>query len=279
MEFIATLPSWLIGALFCGAVGGIGAVIGGALQKRGHQWGRFVPIVAIVVAVALSSGLVDWIRGATLNEETSARMLVETSPAFYGYLQENFPEDFDVLVGDITAILKQGGTGATVGQRSAEAVAQIRRKYAPMVAQAADADHAAIINSLIEFYSALDAEGTELCNAVAIDGPVALLGRPDTEQFVQMMEPQAVLAMQAAKSGIEAPVQRRATTDEDWVTTLDATAARGASQGELDAITTLDPASPDLCPGLVKLLQTLNGEDTEAVRAVRAQYVADLTAA
>ncbi len=279
MEFIATLPSWLIGALFCGAVGGIGAVIGGALQKRGHQWGRFVPILGIVVAVALSSGLVDWIRGATLNEETSARMLVETSPAFYGYLQENFPEDFDVLVGDITAILKQGGTGATVGQRSAEAVAQIRRKYAPMVAQAADADHAAIINSLIEFYSALDAEGTELCNAVAIDGPVALLGRPDTEQFVQMMEPQAVLAMQAAKSGIEAPVQRRATTDEDWATTLDATAARGASQGELDAITTLDPASPDLCPGLVKLLQTLNGEDTEAVRAVRAQYVADLTAA
>lgn len=139
-----------------------------------------------------------------------------------------------------------------------------------MVRLGSDDDHARIVQSLIEFYSALADGGTELCNSVAINGPTALAGRPDAGTYLAMVEPQAVIALQAAANAIASPVQRRAVTDEDWVEIGDGMAARGATDLQLEAISTLDPDSPELCPALLIMLRTMNELDTEGSKALRA---------
>ncbi len=280
MDFIATLPGWAINGLVIGLFGGIAGAIGGLIIKAGYSWGRYVPIVGIAVAVALSNnvGVVDWIRTQALTPSAVSAMIKADNPGLYSMLETSFPNDYVQLTTRMTELLKGGGTTAQVREGTAEAMAQIRRKYAPMLGLASDADHAKIVNESIAFHQALLDANPSLCNQVAISGPIALMGQGGYDQIKSMIEPQAITIFQAAANATAAPTQRRPSTDDDWAELGDAMLQRGVTDAQFAAMQTLDPASPDLCPGLILMLQTLNAVETEGVKAVRADYVRDSSA-
>lgn len=261
-------------------LGGFAGLIGAMLQKAGFAWGRFVTIIGIVAGLQLSQrGAADWIKMQALSPETASQALIATYPTFFTFVRDVYPNDFQQLTVQVTDIIKSDATNAEVRQMSQNAVASIRRKYAPMVALASDADQAGIIDSLITFYTALNESGYQLCNAVAINGPAALNDSPNLQQFLTMVEPQALMGLRAAANAMASPTQRRAVTDDDWAEVGEAMIARGATEAQLNAFGSLDPNSPDLCPALLIMMKTLNEVQTEGVKAVRAQYVADLSAA
>lgn len=280
MGFISDMPTWVIGAIIGGIAGAIFGLIGWSLTRRGLGWGKYLPIVAIAATISLANnGLADWVKGLAMTQADTGEELIAAYPTFFTFVRDTFPNDFDQLTAELNGLIKSDASNADVEARSSAAVAEIRRRYAPMVGLASDAEHAAIVDSLIEFYSALLVGGTELCNSVAISGPGALSGRPDALDYLAMVEPQAVMSLQAAANAMKSPVQRREVTDEDWAGIIDGMSARGATEAQLNAISSIDPNSPDLCPALLLMLQTINELETEGSKAVRAQYVADLAAA
>lgn len=268
----------MINAIAVGLFGGVAGIIGALITKAGFSWGRFLPIAGIVIALALTNDgrLAYWVRAATLTPESTGAMMKQTNPQLLGFIEANFPDDYAALTSWIADIIKAGGTEAQVGRQSAEATAEIRRKYAPMIARASDRDHAAVIELNIAFYQALLATDPLLCNAVAISGATELLNRPGMDRLKAMIEPQAVAILQAAVNGMGSPVKRRAVTDADWLEVGDAMYARGATDAQINAISALEPSSPDLCPGVIAMLQTLNSVDTVGIKAVRAQYLANI---
>lgn len=281
MDFIATLPGWAISGIALGLFGGVAGLIGALLTRAGMSWGKFVPVVGIVIALALSSNgrLTDWVRSATLTPERAGAMLKQQNPELYGFIETNFPNDYSILTTRIADAVRAGGSNSAIGMQGAEAMTEIRRKYAPMVGLASDAEHAALVDSSIELYEALLATDPMLCNAVAVQGPTVLLQRTGTDHIKAMIQPQAIMVLQAAANAMKTPVQRRAVTDADWEEVGNGMYELGATDAQLNAINSLDTTSPALCPGLLILLRTLNGVDTEGMRTVRAQYLADLAAA
>lgn len=278
-DFISTLPQWAVVAIVCAVLGGIAGGIGGLLEKSGLKWGRFLPIIAIAFSVSFAGEFVSqWLRTATLTPQRTSELIKQTNPGLYGFIETTFPNDYAVLTAQLTDLMKSGASSAQIGPRAAEAMAQIRRKYAPMVGLASDAEHAELVDQSIAFYQALQATDPMLCNAVAAQGPVALLNKPGMDQLKAMVEPQAVLLLQAAARAMTSPTQRPAPSDDDWGRLGEEMAVRGATQAQFDAVFAVDTTTPDLCSGLILLMQTLNAVDTAPIKSVRAQYLVDASA-
>jgi hypothetical protein len=279
MEIIASLPGWAIGALFGAIAGALFGLIGFALTKRGLAWGRFLPVVAIAATVAATNGgLGAWIKQSAITPAYAAEQLVAVNPRLYGFLRDTFPEDFNILTARVAELVKSDASASQLGPMAAEAMATIRRKYAPLIASAPDEDHAEIIRTSAEFYEAMLAHDPAICNEVAMSGPAALINKSDTEGLVQMIEPQAIMLLQAAAHAQTNPLNRRTPTDADWEEVSDGIVAQGATDAELNAISTSDATSPDLCPGLIKMMRALNAVDSDGVKAVRADYIREVSA-
>lgn len=184
MEFLATLPGWAITGIVCGVLGGLAGLLGGVLQKAGFAWGRFVTVIGIVAGLQLSQhGLVDWVRNQGVTPATAARALKAENPQVFGFLETAFPNDFAVLTTTIANEVKGGATTAQIRQTAFDAMASIRRKYAPMVGLASDADQAAIIDESIRFHQAALDKDWQLCNAIAEQGPAVLSNRTGVDDL------------------------------------------------------------------------------------------------
>ena len=279
LDFISTLPNWAVVSVVCAVVGGVAAGIGALLERAGMKLGRFLPIIAVAFSISfIGNYATGWLRKATLTPARTSEMIKKSNPQLYGFIETSFPDDYAVLTARMTELIKSGGTTAEIGPQAAEAMAQIRRKYAPMVGLASDVDQAAVMNASISFYQALLATDPMLCNTVAIQGPTALLNRPGLEALKAMVEPQATSVLQAAANAMKAPTQRRVATDADWEQIGVEMADRGATEAHFDAIAAADPRSADLCPGLILMMQTMNAVDSEAIKTIRAEYLADVLA-
>lgn len=276
MEFLATLPGWAITGIVCGVLGGLAGLLGGVLQKTGFAWGRFVTVIGIVAGLQLSQhGLVDWVRNQGVTPATAATTLKAENPQMFGFLETAFPNDFAMLTTTIANEVKGGASAAQIRQTAFDAMASIRRKYAPMVGLASDADQAAIIDETIRFHQAALDKDWQLCNAIAEQGPAVLNNRTGVDDLIAMVQPQGVLMLQAAANAMTTPTQRRAATDVDWGVVGEEMAARGVTEAQLDAMANLDVSSPELCPAIILLMQTLNSVDSEPIKVVRAGYLVD----
>jgi len=280
MDLISTLPDWAINSLALGLIGGSAGLLGWLLTKAGIAWGKFVPVIVIALGFALvgNGRLTDWVRSSTLTPERAGLMLKQINPELFGVLETNFPSDFKMLSAKVANLVNAGGSNAS-SIDGAAAMAEIRRKYAPMVALADDTWQTALVDSNIDLYEALLAADPMLCTSVAIEGPAILLEQPGTEKLQAMFNPQAVMVLQAAAAAIKSPVQRKTATDADWNALWLSMAERGATEAQLNAINSRDPSSPELCPGMLVLLHTLNDVDTEAIKSVRAQYLESVAGA
>lgn len=281
LDILSSVPGWVISGIFGAVFGGIGAVIGEILQKSGFSWGRFISILGVVVGLQLSQhGLVDWVQAQGITQERVATVLRENK--LFQFIEEEFPSDFKSIVSAIHEQARHGPgkvSAEQIRQSSFDNVVEVRRRNAPMIGLANDDDQRALIEESISLTQAVLEVDWQLCNSFSVNGPVMLLHRPDAARFVNVFENQALSLFRAAANARRSPTKRRATTDADWLTFGDAMIELGATTEHFEALETLDLQSAHLCPAIILMLRALNEFDDEGIKAVRAEYLADLAAA
>ena len=173
----------------------------------------------------------------------------------------------------MSALLKSGAPENDVRMRAASIMAELRRKYAPMVGVANDADQAALLDTQIGIYQALLEVDAKLCSDFAIKGASVFSDRPVEGLVQERLMAQAVALFRAAASGMKAPTQRREAAEGDWTQVTMSMLAQGATTSQLEAVGSMNEGSADLCPGLILMMKAINGTDTEGAKAVRAQLL------
>lgn len=280
MEFIATLPGWAINAMAIGVIGAVAGAIGGVFMHAGHKWGRWLPVVAIALAVTFSReiGLTDWVQRQAITPTSVSTIIKSENPGLYGFLETTFPNDYQQLTAKMADGVKGGASYSAVRSQAATAMTQLRQKYAPMVALASDEDHSEIIELSIAFHRAILTEDPYMCSKVAMSGAMPLIESSGFETAKSMIEPQAIQLFRAAANAMTSPVQRRPATDADWAALGDAMFDRGMTDAQFAAMQSSDINSPDFCPSLLIFMRTLNDVDNEGIKAVRAEFVRDISA-
>jgi len=166
-------------------------------------------------------------------------------------IAEEFPDDYSALIDKVLAVARSGSNQA-VRSTSQVAVAELRRKYAPLLPSAPDSEAAQALSAQLAMLKHLIARQTPAtCNNYLRNGPDAV-NAPDSEFLAHLDKVGATLfhAFGAAKrSGLPATEPG----DEDWSLVADAFTRGGGTPAEMEAIANTNQDFPGLCPAMANL--------------------------
>lgn len=184
-------------------------------------------------------------------------------------IRQEFPSDYDAIVQKITTVARSGGSSEDVSNASRVSVADLRKKYAPLLLSAPERSATEALGAQLDMLNHVMANrSSATCDRYVRDGPSAIEA-PDQAFMINLDRIGATLfhAFGAAKnSGLPAT----AASDEDWSMLASALAKAGATQEEMKAISEANPELAELCPILAKLYAaalSLQGEPGRHVKA------------
>lgn len=271
------LPFWVWSAIAGALGGGLGAALGWLLERAGFRFGRWFSVVGIAAALAFAQsatfrGIVNQVSWTEANTEDA---LVEMAPEVYSYLKVAFPDDFQQLVRESTDAIRNASGRSDVERRSAEIMQAMRKKYAPFIRFAPDAELSQLMTEQMAFYQLVLRDDPAVCAQVAINGPISMVGTGFTQKYATAFLPQVLALFRTARSGIDKPQARREATDADWETISLAISAAGATDSDFQAIAELNAGNENTCPALLLMLRAINETGTDAAGVVRASYLAE----
>lgn len=206
----------------------------------------------------------------------SEAQLMDVAPELFGFLKSNFPQEFAAFVPQAQATV---AGGATLDGVVMELLGGLRQKYGASLGTAPDNLLAALMTTTIDLQKAVfEGEGALACSKFAINGPSVFDGTPAQAKYQDLVMAQSVLLLAAAKAGFDTPVKRDAASQDDWKTITNLTLEAGATQTGFAAISKLDATSPELCPTLRGMLETMNSEASGVGARVRAAYLVSVSA-
>lgn|GEM_PF-2131696 len=278
--YILIAPNWLLGMVFGAMVAGLASVIVAAMARFGFKTVRRAAIMPIIMAATVvgSSHIGGFLQRQLLTPEIAGRLLKDQSPEFIDLLETEFPQDYASMMQQMTELMASGATIDDLVQQSASVTQELRHKYAPMVRLASDADQAALLDTQIRTYQAVLDADPEKCPAFATAGPSALAAWVQKGPIMDSFNDQALSLFRAIAGAKRMPTYRRDSTDDDFRQIIALMLAHGATTAQLGALTSPQPDSPDLCPAMIMMMKTMNEDDSEGVKAVRAQFLADMAA-
>ncbi|KUM23625.1 hypothetical protein AU467_33080 [Mesorhizobium loti] len=182
-------------------------------------------------------------------------------------IAEEFPDDYSALIDKITVAARSGGEQEVRGA-SRVGVAELRRKYAPLLPSTPDSEASQALSAQLAMVNYLMARQTPAtCNNYLRIGPDAV-SAPDNEFLADLDRIGATLfrAFGAAKkSGLPAAVPG----DQDWSLVADAFTKSGGTPAEMDAIANANQDFAGLCPAMAKFYTAALSLPGEAGRHVK----------
>ncbi len=176
-------------------------------------------------------------------------------------IAREFPDDYDAMLHKITAAARTGNR-TEVRNASREAVAGLRRRYAPLLPSAPNSEVSAALSAQLDMLNhVMERETPATCNNYLRNGP-GVLGAPDGDLLADLDKIGATLfrALGAAKrSDLPAAVP----SDQDWSLVADIFTEIGGTSAEMAAIANLDQDFEGLCPAVAKFYEAallLQGE-------------------
>ncbi|TPN76745.1 tetratricopeptide repeat protein [Mesorhizobium sp. CU2] len=166
-------------------------------------------------------------------------------------IAEEFPDDYRAFIDKVMVVARSRSKEA-VRNTSRVTVAELRKKYAPLLPSAPDSEASQALSAQIAMLNHLMARETPAtCNNYLRNGPDAVIA-PDHEFLMDMDRIGATLfrAFGAAKkSGLPAAEPG----DQDWSLVADAFTKGGGTPTEMEAIANASQEFEGLCPAVVKL--------------------------
>ncbi|MBU1307113.1 MAG: hypothetical protein KKF33_16545 [Alphaproteobacteria bacterium] len=197
-------------------------------------------------------------------------ILQSVSPELVDVLKSSYPEEYAAFKTELTLDIE---TGRNVRATTSRNLMALRVKYTPYIAQADDAALAELAHSVSELYRTLsDNEGPEVCAQIVTQGAEQFAGTEIETRNGRQTLAQFATMMQAARSGLDHPVNRRTATDDEWSAVAQDSLALGATA---DGFTALSQgiADPGVCPSLVAFLAAAHGEGDAGGALVRAEIL------
>ncbi len=151
--------------------------------------------------------------------------------------------------------------------------AEIRRRHAGSLRQAADASLWAILQSQIQMISAFE-DDPVLCNRVVMYG-VAAVPEAQQKSLVALMD-SASLLYRGMYEGESNPIRRGAVTDDDWINLIEVFYEEGGTEAELDLVFEPNIQDPVLCTAMLRFLRASLYADFLGADRVRAEMVASM---
>lgn len=165
-------------------------------------------------------------------------------------IAQEFPDDYNAFIDKITIVAGSGSKQA-VRDTSRVAVAELRRKYAPLLPSAPDSEASQALSAQLTMLNHLMARETPAtCNTYLRNGPDAV-SAPDNDFLVDLDRIGATLfhAFGAAK---RSALPAAEPGDEDWSLVADAFTKSGGTPAEMDAIANMNQDFAGLCPAVAK---------------------------
>jgi len=182
-------------------------------------------------------------------------------------IAQEFPDDYDALLRKI-AVIASTGNEQQVRDTTRAAVADLRRKYAPLLPSAPDRGASEALSAQLDALNHVMARETPAtCNNYLRNGPDAI-SAPGHDFLVDLDRIGATLfhAFGAAKSsGLPATEP----SEEDWSLVAGAFTKGGGTLAEMDAISNLNHDFEGLCPAVAKFYAaalSLQGEPGRRIK-------------
>ena len=196
----------------------------------------------------------------------------------FSLLEDEFPEDHARLMEDLAGIGASRADRRTLDVLAFDRLAEVRRSYGDLMPQAPPLAHSVMLGHLASLYDAVYAgEGPLLCARVARDGSAVLFQLGLAPKYADALDRQSFTWFEAVLLARRTPVERiEAVTAEDWSLVFQVMAASGASRAQMDVLSSGDPAHPEICPALARLLRTTGVIDAPAGLRARSDFARNL---
>jgi len=200
-------------------------------------------------------------------------MLTGPTSAMYKVIKQYAPEEFDQLIEDMLDVANTSADGEEAYGRAARITAALRQKYAPFAHNAPDESIRAAIELNMEGVR-LFAADVKTCNSFVINGPRSLpleVALPHAAHFGL----QSAAVFRALLEGAKAGEPPKIATDEDWGLVGEHWIMLGATDRDIDSISTPTVDDPNLCPAMISMLEAILSAEGPAAERVRASYFAE----
>lgn len=202
------------------------------------------------------------VTGADVNAE-----LQKQDFKIFKAIAQEFPDDYSALIDKITVAARSGSEQA-VRDTSQAAVAELRRKYAPLLPSAPDGEASQALSAQLTLINHLMARQTAaICDDYLRNGP-GTISAPGNDFLGDMDAVGAALfhALGAAKRG---GLPAAEPGDQDWALIADAFTKGGGTAAEMNAIANVDQNFAGLCPAVAKFYAaalSLQGEPGRRIK-------------
>ncbi len=232
-----------------------------------------IGVIAAILAAVVIIGMGVWFAVGNLGGGSTSRAnfeeaLLKETPIF-GTLKAKFPDDYKGLLDELMALVAAEKSPQELSNSAATMTAGIRKKYAPRVVAAPDAELRQIIKLSRDFHKTiLDNEGHQNCNQLGIRGigGIAALAT----KYKDAIARQGVAYFDAVAMALKTPVTRDKPTPNDWSILTRTMLSNGATQDDITALGGQNAEDPRFCTALIAFMDallTLEGEPGERLRA------------
>ena len=242
---------------------------------------KFVSIATALAAGFAGYFIVDYFfdqQRANYPQEKIAAELGREMPKTIALLESDFPEDYQDILENLKAIIRDGGAGGEIRTKSSEVIAAIRRKYADNVAKAPDTAVRAFLTRNIEFQQQVrDEDGPNTCAEVAITGPNTL-PLYKLSKYYPALDNVGEATFTAIRQGMDSPVSREPASDADWSFITSALNGKGVSEKEINVLASVNGDDPRYCRLIILFLQEMHDLEGAPGERVRASFAKDIAA-
>jgi len=202
------------------------------------------------------------------------RSLIEVAPELWTLIKAEFPAEYSDI---LTAIQETRHGKGDLKIATATQLVGLRIKYAEAVFQAEDVVLREVIAHSRHILETVYAnEGPETCGKMALTGP-SVLSAEAIHRLSEELLTQAVKVMKAIASGRKNAVERNAVSEADWGSAF-TYLMENEPESVVSAIIDADPSNPQLCTGMIALIDAVLRDGREMER-VRADFVHELAIA
>ena len=274
------IPFWVWAAAAAGTAGAVGAIIGWALERSGHKWGRWVSVLALVSALSFirTDAFKNYVSRVTISDAQVENALVSASPALWSYLKNEFPEDYRLVTLQMKEIVRTELSLDSAQRKAGEATQSLRRKYAKFALYGDDASFSEVLSATLSLTRALQVRDPALCARFAIEGGMAFVGTPLMREYGDELEASAISIFKSIRSGIDNPILRSEPKDEDWIVVTDIMSGFGASEKDFNSIASPIASDPNLCGAMIRLLEAIVQVPGASGATLRGGFVRDVAA-
>jgi len=149
--------------------------------------------------------------------------------------------------------------------------AEIRKRHAAHLRYAPDSALRRLLDNNRMMIAEFKNEPTT-CARFIMEGPAALPG----QQFAEIISQTDTVELlyQSMHEGESSPIERAASTEDDWWAFYDAFIASGGSDEEFGLILEPDPQHPALCGAFIRFMHVLADANFDGSDRLRAEAVA-----